>query len=366
MKAARNITTLVILLIFLGLSQNVFSWGLFNLFTDQSFSREGLENVEKFNPDEDIVYLPEIGDRDIFASMDDLSICRKKQVRKFIYIYLTTGRSYLKDAIYRSHFYLDIIDEIFEKNKDIPKDIALLPLLESGFNPHAISRSKAVGLWQFLKSTSRVLGLRKDRWIDERKDIEKSTEAAIQHLRNLYGIFQSWEFTLAAYNGGAVHVRKAMKRAGTTNFWELLKSGTLNSETEEYVPRFIALTLIYKNQRLFGIDDELTVPEKEETENFILKYPAHLDDISKISGLSPKDIKAYNPELKKEIVPPYYKNYSLRVPSQAKEKLEEREKELYKNKFTQIKKHRVKDGECLSHIARKYKKKQPYSSNLMI
>ena len=358
MKVLQYILSAAIFLSVLSFSQNVFSWGLFNLFTDQTFSKSGLESVERFNPDEDILYLPKLKDKDIFTSMEDLSICRKREVRKFIYTYLTTGRKYSKEAIERSHLYYDIISDIFKQNSDIPFDISLLPLLESGFNPYAVSRSRAVGLWQFIATTSKHLGLRKDRWIDERRDIEKSTHAAIRHLRHLYEMFNSWELALAAYNGGAMHVIRSMKKAGTRNFWELTRSGMLNTETREYVPRFIALALIYKNQRLFGIYDEINTPHKEKTDNFILKYPTHIQHILKVSGISEEVIRTYNPELKKKIVPPYYKNYTLRVPAEVIEKLEEKEKELYKNRFTRVKKHKVQQGECLSLIARHYKKKQ--------
>ncbi|HOO73028.1 MAG TPA: transglycosylase SLT domain-containing protein [Spirochaetota bacterium] len=355
MKFVKYLTVIIIFTTVIGFNQNLFSWGLFNLFTDQSYTQEGLNAVEDFNPDKDILYLPQIGDKDIFESMDDLSICRKPEVRKFIFVYLTRGREYTIRSIERSYLYKDIISDIFKKEHDIPEEIALLPLLESGFNPHAVSRSRAVGLWQFVSNTSKPLGLKNDRWIDERKDIEKSTEAAIRHLRHLYAMFNSWELALSAYNGGAGHVARAIKKTGTKNIWELSKTGALSSETSEYLCRFIALVMIYKNQRLFDIYDEIMIPETHKTETFIVKYPIKIKELSLVSGVPEETIETYNPELNQSIIPPYYKNYSLRVPVEAKEKLRENEKELYRNKFSGVKKHRIRKGECLSLIAQHYK-----------
>jgi membrane-bound lytic murein transglycosylase D len=338
-----------------GYNQNLFSWGLFNLFSEKSFSREGLEAVENFNPDRDILYLPQIADKNIFQAMDDLSICRKPEVRKYIYIYLTRGRQYTIASIERSHTYAPIIAEVFKKNQDIPADIALLPLLESGFNPHAVSRSRAVGLWQFIASTARPLGLKNDAWVDERKNIEKSTEAALRHLRHLYAIFKSWDLALIAYNGGAGHLNRAMAKAGTRNVLELTRSGALSSEASEYLYRYIAMTLIYKNQRLFDIHDEIRVPEAPKTETYTVRHPVSIDDISRHADVPRHVIEAFNPELLRSVIPPYWTNYPLRVPAGTKDALIKKEKELYSNRISGVKKHRVRPGESLSKIAQQHK-----------
>jgi len=148
------------------------SWGLFNLFADTQYTTEGMEKIESFDPDRDILYLPEIKDKDIFQAARDLSICRHNAVRRHIYLYLTKGRQYLIRAIENSYHYNDMIDEVMKKNHDLPEEIGLLPLLESCFNPQAVSSSKAVGLWQFVDNTARPLGLRHDRWIDERRHVK--------------------------------------------------------------------------------------------------------------------------------------------------------------------------------------------------
>jgi membrane-bound lytic murein transglycosylase D len=340
------------------------SWGLFNLFTDSQYSREGLEKVDSFDPDRDILYLPQLKDKDIFESSRDLSICRNKLVRKHIYLYLTSKREYLIRAIERSYLYDDIIQEVMKKNRDIPAELALLPLLESCFDPRAVSSSRAVGLWQFLENTSKPLGLRSNQWIDERRDIEKSTMAAVRHLRNIRGCFPDWTLTLAAYNGGAGYVKRTMNRTGAGNFWKLREGGFLRDETSEYIPKYIALIVIYKNQRLFGISDEIKVPEKIESELYTLKHPVDLRDISRLAGVPLQTMRDLNPEISSTMTPPAVKNYQLRIPTEARKHLDAKTETLYKSRVTGVIEHRVKKGESVITIARLYKKKLHSSLNI--
>lgn len=341
------------------------SWGLFNLFTDTEYSLEGLEKVSSFDPDKDILYLPPLKDKDIFESSRDLSICRNKAVRKHIYLYLTSKRGYLIRGIERSYRYEDLIKDVMKKNRDIPEELALLPLLESCFDPRAVSVSKAVGLWQFVDNTARPLGLRSDRWVDERRDVEKSTNAAIRHLRNIRGCFPDWALTLAAYNGGAGYVKRTMDKTGVKNFWKLREGGFLREETSEYIPKYIALMVIYKNQRLFGIKDEIKIPERIDSEYYTLQHPVDLRDVSHLAGVPLQTIRDLNPEINSNSTPPGIPKYQLRVPAEAAKKLDAKTDRLYKKKKTGIIAHRVKNGENITTIARLYKKKLHSSSNII-
>jgi len=343
----------LITFIFFGYNKWVFSWGLFDLFTDNKYSSEGLKKVQEFNPEKDILYLPDLSDKKLFYAVNDLSICRKQEVRKYIYLYLTVGREYVIRAIERSEIYLDIIYGIFEENRDIPKEIALLPLLESGFDPMAVSRSNAVGLWQFLKSTSQHFDLRGDKWVEERRDIEKSTTAAIRHLRHLHSMFNSWDLALAAYNGGGGQVRRAMQKTGAKNIWQLQEAGVLSQETSQYVPRYLALLIIYKNQKLFGIEDEIKNLNTEKTDTVTLKYSVNINDVSRVCNVDRETIKKYNPEIKMSITPPTVKDFRLRLPEEAKEKFEKNKNLLYKNGIRSVKRYRVKRGDSISKIAAK-------------
>lgn len=305
----------------INLNLRSYTWEFQNLFQKRTFTKKGLKRALEYNTDNDISPLPALEGKNFFQSIDDLSICRRKEIRKFLYIYLTRGREFVKNSIRRSVNYIDIIKKEFEKNPDIPAEIMMLPLLESGFNPRAVSRSRAVGLWQFLGSTSKILGLKNDYWVDERRHIEKSTRAAIRHLKNVYSIFNSWEYTLAAYNGGAGRVKRAMRKKNITNFWELCDSGALSPETAEYVSRFASLLVIYKNQDLFGLHGEIEYEEKIATDTITLGRRVNIQKISKMLNIPYKTIRKLNPEFKRNIVPPYYSDYTVRIPRADDEKI---------------------------------------------
>ncbi|HPS58236.1 MAG TPA: lytic transglycosylase domain-containing protein [Spirochaetota bacterium] len=300
-----------------GYNSRVFSVELFGLFSTNGSSAEDLQRIRDFNPDRDMFYLPDLDGKEFFDSVDDLSICRRSEVRENLYIYLTSGRDYVKRSIERSYYYMPVITAILEKNPDIPEDIALLPLLESGFNPAAVSKSNAVGLWQFLNSTSSGLGLRNDQWTDERRDVEKSTEAAIRHLRYLHKKFGSWDLALAAYNGGCGQVSRAMNRTGAKDFWSMRASGALSYETSQYVPRYAALMIIYRNRRLSGLAGEINPPRLITTETITVTTPLSLNNLCTMCNISPEIIRIYNPELKTDTIPSYSGTFTLRIPEES-------------------------------------------------
>ncbi len=311
---------------------------------------------QTFDPENDIVFLPECG-KDFFADVEDLSVLRRKEVRRFLYLYLTRGRDFTIRGIERSSMYKDVIDQIFAENPDIPEDLAFLPLLESGFNPSAVSRSRAVGLWQFMKNTSEPLGLKKNKWVDDRRSIEKSTRAAVRHLRGLYRPFGSWELALAAYNGGGGHVRRSMEKADTSDFWKLQETGILRNETSEYVPRFAALLIICRNLDMFRICDDINYSAAAETDTIRLKYSVPLSAVSRYSGSSVMTIRRLNPELSMNVTPPEGHDFKLRLPVRNIKKLAGNLDSLYRHKVKNVrtKTYRVKRGDTLSSIAKKTK-----------
>lgn len=321
MKHKLFITTLFFIpIIIIGYNHKVFPVEFFKLFSGTDFSENRLREVRNFDISYNREDLPVLEDKELFESIDDLSICREIRVRTCIYMYLTTGREYLVKSIERSYFYIDIINEIMKKNPDIPEDIALLPLLESGFNPYAVSRSNAVGLWQFIRSTSAGLDIKSNSLLEERRDIEKSTEGAIRHLRYLHRVFKSWGLALAAYNGGEGQITRAMNRTGAKNIWELIESGKLTRETTEFVPRYAALVVIYNNMRLFGLDRDITPPRRVKTEIVKLDYQLNIKILAAVCDIDPEEIKRYNPELNGHITPPASDNYQLRLTEESARK----------------------------------------------
>ena len=310
--------TLICLIMALGalmvFDSRLFSREVFSIFQDRIYSAEGQKKAEDFDPESEIFNFPKNDNKEFFKSLEDLSICRKKDVRKFIYLYLTGGREYIRGGIENASFYLPLIEEVFRRHNDLPRELMLLPLLESGFNPRAVSRSKAMGLWQFIKSTGNIMGLKDNRWVDERRDVEKSTGAALQHLRNLYSLYNNWELALAAYNGGAGYISRAMKKTGAKTFWELQKSGVLRDETSEYVSRFAALVIIYQNQKLFGLHREIRTRPLPETLTITAPRPVDINALSRRTGTPVELIRKLNPELKTRFTPDNDRDYTLRLP----------------------------------------------------
>lgn len=357
MKTLYVIAPIIAVIFFVGLTNTtLFCKNLLELYSDPTFTEEGLQNAINYVPDNDSIFLPSLEGKDLFAAIDDLSICRIPEVRRFLYIYLTRGREYTINSIKRSHLYMPFIREQMEQYPDIPIDIALLPLLESGFNPYAVSRRNAVGIWQFMPYTAQRVGLQINEFVDERRDILKSTSAALRHLNHLYGIFNSWELALLAYNSGCGYMRRTLRANNHDNVFDLIESGALWRETSEYLYRFAALALIYKHPELFSIDDELRKPDIDYViEQVELRYPVRISVLMEKADISPDFMTLFNPQLKGSITPPKERNYIMLLPKGSKEKIEEHQDAIYTLRFTSIHRHKVRRGETLSHIAKRYR-----------
>ncbi len=332
------------------------SWEFFDYFNPDLTEKEFLKK-NTFDPYKDIQYLPPYAEGDMFASVNNLSAMRSPKVRKFIYLYLTKARPFLQRSLARCDIYSENTRKIF-KEENLPDDLAFLPLLESGFNPVAVSRSGATGLWQFLAGTAKPLGLKNDAWIDERRHNEKATRAAARHLRGLHNTFHDWELALSAYNGGAGYVRRTMLKSGTKTLRELHSRNLLRDETSEFVPKFTALLIINKNRKLFGIDDEVTA-EKREIAEYTFKSQLDLRTLCEKTATSIELIRKLNPELNTDFTPPYYKGYRLTIPAEITSKFPGIEDSLYDNKnLAKVIPYRVKKGENIWSISKKFGKKQ--------
>jgi len=194
---------------------------------------------------------------------------------------------------------------------NLPVDLVFLSLVESGFSTNAVSRAKATGPWQFMKPTAKAYGLRVDNWIDERRDPVKSPLAAAQYLRDLHQLFGSWPLAMAGYNAGERKVGRALVRAQADDFWDLTDTKLIKRETKEYVPRFLAAALIAKDPSRFGFTIPPPIPI--EYEEVVLTRPLHLPTAAQAAGVSYQELKALNPELRKDLTPPD-PAYHLKVP----------------------------------------------------
>jgi membrane-bound lytic murein transglycosylase D len=323
----------------------------------------------------------QIGARPTLSSVEihyDLPIIQNLFVDRHIAFFQTTFKERFEQGLSRSGRYLPMMQETLA-SMNLPKDLVYVALIESNFNVKATSRAKAVGPWQFIKGTGRRYGLRIDNWIDERRDPEKSTRAAANYLKDLYELFDSWPLAMASYNAGEGRVMRAMARTQAGDFWTLNELGALPRETRNYVPKFMAATMIAKNPEGYGFSVSYEVPVLyDEVE---IWRPTSLQRVARAVGVSVDELKFYNPEIKKERTPPNYPGYRLKLPPGKKETFLEhfpRTKEVesvrvvrargtarikvtgkegfaVKSRFDPSHQtHRVRKGETIDSISRKY------------
>ncbi len=257
--------------------------------------------------------------------------------------------SYKRSGRYREK----IVHEL--QQAGLPVELSWLPLIESGFKANALSKARALGLWQFIPSTGYKFGLKRNIHIDERLDPEKSTKAAILYLKALHQIFGDWTTVLAAYNCGEGRVLRIIRSQNVNyldNFWDLYER--LPRETARYVPRFLATLHIMKNPKKYGLDSiEIEPPLEYETVQ-VLKQ-VHLRNVAKTIGVPEKFLKSLNPELRHGILPG--NKYNLKIPPGKSKTLLAKINSLPVSSPPRRAyiRHRVKSGETLSTIARKYR-----------
>ncbi|MDF1589888.1 MAG: LysM peptidoglycan-binding domain-containing protein [Desulfobacterales bacterium] len=268
----------------------------------------------------------------------------------------TTGREkkFFIDSYRRSGRYHDyIVSEL--RKAGLPEELSWLPLIESGFKVNALSRARALGLWQFIPSTGFKFGLKRDVFIDERMDPEKATQAAIAYLKELHQIFGDWTTALAAYNCGEGRVLRVIKSQNVNyldDFWDLFER--LPFETARYVPRFLATLHVLNNKERYGLDS-VTVDPPFEFEISTVTKQMHLRDIASILGIDLADLTELNPELRYKILP--RELYQLRVPPGKAEELLAKLDDIPVSSRPQpdYVNHRVRSGESLSGIANRYR-----------
>ncbi len=219
-------------------------------------------------------------------------------------------RSVVEGSLARSGRYLPMIVDVF-RQKGIPEELVFTAMIESGFDPLAVSSAGAKGLWQFMAPTARLYGLRVDGWLDERLDPEKSTVAAANYLRDLYATFGSWDLAQAAYNAGEVRVQQAIQSTGSRDFWALHRSPILLEETKNFVPAIHAATLIGRQPERYGF---AVVPEQPlRYEQVTVPKGSRLARLAALSGVDLAELTSLNPELRQKQTPPDTL-YELKVP----------------------------------------------------
>jgi membrane-bound lytic murein transglycosylase D len=253
------------------------------------------------------------------ADIYNVPIVIDSQVESHIRYFNTAIRDRFEKWLLRLSHYRPLVERIFLEF-ELPTDLVYLSLVESGFNPYAYSRARATGPWQFMKGTAQVYGLRVDSYVDERRDPIKSTVAAARYLRDLYDLFGTWPLAMAAYNAGEGKVMRALQKSQSESFVEISQTRFIRRETKEYVPRFMAATIIAKDPERFGF--QLADVAPHDFDEVIVRRPIHLQSLAAASGVSFEVLKNLNPELRRYATPPGEAAYHLKVPLGAKSKVE--------------------------------------------
>ncbi len=293
-------------------------------------------------------------------SQSEIPVNINKQVQYEIDLF-TTGnlRNHFIDSFKRSGKYRQMIVDML-KEEGLPQELSWLPLVESGFRVRALSKARALGLWQFIPSTGYRFGLSRDRYIDERLDPAKSTQAAIDYLKELHGHFGDWSTVLAAYNCGETRVFRAIQNQKINyldNFWDLYAH--LPQETARYVPKFFAILHIVKNLKKYGLDD-IIIDSPLKYETLTVTKEIHLEETAKITGIDRKILEELNPELRRNIIPGG--KYRLNIPEGCKQILLVNIDQIIHLNPARVHfiKHKVKSGETLSLIASRYRTRVAY------
>jgi len=272
-------------------------------------------------------------------------------VKKNITLFTGKMRERFSVWLSRSGKYIELMKGIL-REKGIPEEIVFLPLIESGFSPYAYSPRRAAGYWQFIASTAKKYGLEIDWWRDERRDPVKSTMAAGDYLKYLHGIFGSWNLAMAAYNAGEGKILKALSKTKSDDYWDLQKTKYIKNETKEYVPKFIAASLIANSPHEFGFGDlEYLPPLNYDT--IILESPIDLEVAARCAETSLDVIKELNPELKRWCTPPDAKEYVLKIPEGTEEIFLQNLSEIPEEQQFTVDKYTVQKGDSLIKIAKK-------------
>jgi membrane-bound lytic murein transglycosylase D len=242
----------------------------------------------------------------------DLPVTYNKKVATWISFFQTRGKNFFRDWLEKSHKYMPLLQSELKK-AGLPTDLAYMVMIESGFSANAVSHAQAVGPWQFISSTGKNYGLRQNWWLDERRDIKKSTLAAIQYLKDLKKEFGSWYLVAASYNMGEGGLRRQIRRYKTNDYWELVKYRALPQETQDYVPKILAALMIAKAPNLYGF--------RNIDAHYPLQYEVayapggtDLELLADYLNVTRQSLKELNAELVLGYIPKQIQGHPIRIP----------------------------------------------------
>jgi len=336
--------------------------------------KKSFRKPSTYNPanDKDVVYPDSVYINRLYSLPSEMELAYNQIVRQYIDLYSSRRRTSVGYMLAKGRYYFPLIEETLDKYA-LPLELKYLPVIESAINPVAVSRAGATGLWQFMLATGRMYDLEVNSLVDERRDPIKSTEAAARYLKDLYDIYGDWNLVIAAYNCGPGNVNKAIRRSGgQRDYWSIYPY--LPKETRGYVPAFIAATYIMSYYPKHNIQPmEYNYPTLADT--LIVNKNLHFQQISDMLNIPIEEIRDLNPQYKKDIIPGDFKKYALCLPSDVVAQFINNQDTIFQHKAQEYMTHRkvveaegayassnskgarthkVKRGDTLGAIARKY------------
>ncbi len=303
---------------------------------------------------------------DPFLGQEQLSdlekVAEREPVQNWIRYFVEQDKERFERFLNRGQVYKKSIEKVL-RGQNLPTSLFYVALIESGFMLHASSHAGAVGPWQFIRGTGRRFGLKINRYVDERSDPMRSTEAAARYLGALHKVFNSWFLSLAAYNAGESRVMNAILNTGTRDFWELSRLKALPPETRDYVPKFLAAMIISSNPRKYNLEVR---PSVELAQVAIeVPSPVSLPEVARHARVDLATLKALNPHLLRNMTSPFQNRSHLWFPKDAQIDPEELGKIKPDRKLareSQVildgpKYYMIKKGDTLFEVARKFSTK---------
>jgi membrane-bound lytic murein transglycosylase D len=260
------------------------------------------------------------------------------------------GRRTLLAGLRRAGRYKPMISRILAE-EGVPQELIYLAQAESGFLPRAVSHKAAVGMWQFVQARGREYGLRQTGYHDDRLDPEKATRSAARHLKDLHKRFGDWYLAIAGYNCGDGCVERAVQRTGYADFWEIRARKALPRETTNYVPIIVAMSIMHKNAKDYGLED-IEVDAPLEYETFTVEAPTHLGLIADSADRPVSEIRDLNPALLSNVAPA---GYEIHVPQGTRTQITATLQTIPPQRRASWRIHRVEEGDTLDAIARRYR-----------
>ncbi|MFP4416071.1 MAG: LysM peptidoglycan-binding domain-containing protein [Chitinispirillaceae bacterium] len=280
----------------------------------------------------------------------NVPISKNSRVRKALTLTLNHRFGYIQNSLKRGSRYIPFMKKVFS-DSGLPTDLVYLPIIESGFNYRAYSHAHAAGVWQFIPSTGRIYGLRKNYWMDERRDPIKATFAAVRYLKKLYGDFNDWHLALAAYNCGEGRVARTIKTADTSDYWQL----RLPRETMNYVPHYLATMMVAKNPSCFGLDIPVMHDTLVSMDTVLISDCIDMKKIAQGISIPVDTLKDLNPHILRWCTPPEVTDVTLYLPHGKAAQFREFYAGLDDKDKVKWYRYRIQRGDNLSTIAQRFK-----------